>query len=224
MIKSIAIDDEPIALDIVSMYAEKTPFLNLEAVFVNAFDAIDYLNKNDIDLLFLDIKMPDISGIDFYNSLARKPLLIFTTAYPEHAVTGFELEAIDYLLKPFAFPRFLKACNKAFEIIRSRTESPTHIFVKDGFDTVRIALHDILFIEAMGNYVCYVLSDKRLMTRATIKETVATLPKDEFVQVHRSFIVNGNHIEKIERHQLTIASYTIPVSASYLPDIKSALQ
>ncbi|HMR19005.1 MAG TPA: LytTR family DNA-binding domain-containing protein [Sphingobacterium sp.] len=220
MIKAIAIDDEPIALDIVSMYAEKTPFLNLEAVFVNAFDAIDYLNKNDIDLLFLDIKMPDISGIDFYNSLARKPLLIFTTAYPEHAVTGFELEAIDYLLKPFAFPRFLKACNKAFEITQNKTESPTHIFVKDSFDTVRILLDDIRFVEATGNYVRYILSDREILTRATVRETLELLPGQLFLQVHRSFIVNCNHVEKIERHQLKIATYTIPVSTSYLAEVR----
>ncbi|HTF31412.1 MAG TPA: response regulator, partial [Flavitalea sp.] len=118
--KAIAIDDEPIALEIIKAHAAKVPFLELKAEFTDAFKALEYLQKENIDLLFLDIKMPDISGIDFFNSLARKPLVIFTTAYSEHAVTSFELDAVDYLLKPFSLPRFIKSCNKAFELFNFR--------------------------------------------------------------------------------------------------------
>ncbi len=222
MIKAIAIDDEPIALEIVKAHAEKIPFLTLETTFINAFEAIDYLHKNEIDLLFLDVKMPDISGIEFYNSLLRKPLLVFTTAYSEHAVTGFELEAIDYLLKPFTFVRFLKACNKAHEILQNKIDTiPSHIFIKDGYDTVKVLLDDILFIEATGNYMRYALPEKEILTRATIKETINLLPPQSFIQVHRSFIVNTLKVEKIERHQITISSHTLPVGKSYIDIVKN---
>jgi two-component system LytT family response regulator len=221
MIRAIAVDDEPIALEIVSAHAKKISFLKLEATFINAFEAMDYLNNNAIDLLFLDIKMPDISGIEFYNSLVRKPLLVFTTAYSEHAITGFELEAIDYLLKPFTFFRFLKACNKAQEMLPNKKDIvPSHIFIKDGYDMVKILFENILFIEATGNYMKYVLKDKEILTRATIKETIELLPNHQFIQVHRSFIINITKTDRIERHQITIQSHVIPIGGSYIHIIK----
>ncbi|MBE8720791.1 LytR/AlgR family response regulator transcription factor [Sphingobacterium pedocola] len=222
MIKAIAIDDEPIALEIISTLAEKVPFVELEATFFNALEALEYLNNNKIDLLFLDIKMPDISGIEFYNSLVRKPLLVFTTAYSEHAVTGFELEATDYLLKPFTFTRLLKACNKAPATLQNyRNNVPSFILIKDGYDVVKILLEEILFVEATGNYMKYVLTDKEILTRSTIKETIESLPKELFVQVHRSFVINTSKIEKIERHQIRILRYIIPVGGSYSNRIKT---
>jgi two-component system LytT family response regulator len=223
MIKAIAIDDEPIALDIVRMHAAKVPFLQLEATFINAFEALDYLNKNEIDLLFLDVKMPDISGIELYNSLVRKPLLVFTTAYSEHAVTGFELEALDYLLKPFTFVRFLKSCNKAQEILQNRSTVPSHMFIKDGYDTVKILLEEIRYIEATGNYMKYVLQEKEILTRATLKETIDLLPESQFIQTHRSFILNRTYIQKIERHQVTIDQHNIPIGAAYMDNLKRSL-
>src|SRR6187549_686871 len=123
--KAIAIDDEPIALDIVQSHAAKVPYLELKAVFTDAFKALEYLQKENVDLIFLDIKMPDISGIDFFKSLPRKPMVIFTTAYSEHAVTSFEMDAVDYLLKPFSLPRFIQACNKAYELYTFRNDSET---------------------------------------------------------------------------------------------------
>src|SRR5919202_1163594 len=120
---AIAVDDEPIALEIIKSHAAKVPFLDLKAVFTDAFKALEYLQRENIDLIFLDIKMPDISGIDFFNSLSRKPLLVFTTAYTEHAITSFEMDAVDYLLKPFSLSRFIKACNKAFELYNFRNAS-----------------------------------------------------------------------------------------------------
>src|SRR4028119_125139 len=128
--KAIAIDDEPIALEIIKSHASKGPFLELKATFTDAFQALEYLQKESIDLIFLDIKMPDISGIDFFNSLSKKPLVIFTTAYSEHAVISFELDAVDYLLKPFSLARFVKGCNKAFELynFRNLTETSDHLY------------------------------------------------------------------------------------------------
>ncbi|WP_205601693.1 LytR/AlgR family response regulator transcription factor [Sphingobacterium sp. xlx-130] len=215
MIKAIAIDDEPIALDIIKNYAAKVSFLQLDATFVNAFEAIEHLNKNEVDLLFLDIRMPDISGIDFYDSLVRKPILVFTTAYSEHAITGFEMEALDYLLKPFTFSRFLKTCNKAYDTLQSKRKTPTHIYIKDSHNIVKLDFDEILFIEATGNYMKYVLQTTEILARSTIKEVMEQLPSEVFQQVHRSFIVNLEKISKIERHQLSIASHVIPVSASY---------
>src|SRR6476620_10164282 len=132
--KAIAIDDEPIALEIVKSHAAKVPFLELKAEFTDAFKALEFLQKESVDLIFLDIKMPDISGIEFFNSLARKPLVVFTTAYSEHAVTSFELDAVDYLLKPFALARVIKGCNKAFELynFRNLAEPADHLYVKTG--------------------------------------------------------------------------------------------
>jgi DNA-binding LytR/AlgR family response regulator len=224
MINTIAIDDEPIALDIIEIYAKKIPFLSLEKSFTNAFEALDYLKSNQVELLFLDIKMPDISGIDFLTSLTVKPHVIFTTAYSEHAVTGFELEAVDYLLKPFSFPRFLKACNKVSDLVNLRQDSKVdHIFVKDGFDVIRIDFNNILYLEATGNYIRYVLKDRGILTRMTIKEAIEILPKNQFMQVHRSFIVNLFLIDKMERHQLRINKTLIPISTSFLPNVRSKL-
>src|SRR5882724_2273869 len=151
MLRAIAIDDEPIALEVIRNLSAKIPFVGLDAFFTNAFEAMDYLQKEKVDLLFLDIKMPDISGIDFLQSLPAPPMVIFTTAYSEHAVQSFELDAIDYLLKPFSQSRFLKACNKAHEQFELRqhnnnTASPATVFIKSGYEQLRVELNDILYV------------------------------------------------------------------------------
>src|SRR6188508_2251537 len=160
--KAIAIDDEPIALEIVKSHAAKVPFLDLRAVFTDAFKALDYLQKESVDLIFLDIKMPDISGLDFFNSLSKKPLVIFTTAYSEHAVTSFEMDAVDYLLKPFSLSRFIKGCNKAYELynFRNAAETSDHLYIKTGYEQLKVMYDEILYLEASGNYVTFVLKDK----------------------------------------------------------------
>ena len=225
MITAIAIDDEPIALDVVRSHAAKVPFLELQATFTNAFEAMDYLRQHPVDLLFLDIKMPDISGIDFFKSLSRKPLVVFTTAYSEHAVSGFELDAVDYLLKPFSLPRFLKACNKAQEWLelRGRDTVPTHLFVKTGYDQVKVDFDAIDYLEATGNYVNFVLGDHQVLGRMTITECEAQLPADRFVRIHRSFIVAIGKVQKVERHQLAVNGSILPIGASYIAAVKEAL-
>ncbi len=220
---AIAIDDEPIALDVIASHAAKVPFLDLQASFTNAFEALDFLRLNPVDLLLLDIKMPDISGIEFFRSLNRKPLVIFTTAYSEHAVTGFELDAVDYLLKPFSLPRFLKACNKAQEWLELRATpdgKPGYMFVKTGYDQVKIDFETIDYLEATGNYVNFVLGDRHILSRMTISECEGLLPADRFMRIHRSFIASLGKIQKIERHQLTVGGSILPVGASYLAAIK----
>lgn len=220
--KAIAVDDEPMALEVVRAHAAKVPFLELKATFTNAFQALEYLQKENIDLIFLDIKMPDISGIEFFNSLSRKPLLIFTTAYSEHAVTSFEMDAIDYLLKPFSLSRFLKACNKAFELynFRNTVETSDHLYLKTGYEQVKVLYDDILYLEATGNYVSFVLRDKKILSRSTFAEALAMLPIQKFVRVHRSFMVAVNKIDKLERHQITIGNTKIPLSESYQQQVQ----
>jgi two-component system, LytTR family, response regulator len=225
--KAIVVDDEPIALEIVRSHASKVPYLELMGEFTNAFEALEFLQHETVDLIFLDIKMPDISGIDFYNSLSRKPLLIFTTAYTDHAVTSFEMDAIDYLLKPFSLSRFIKACNKAFELYNFRTvaRNTDHVFLKTGYEQVKVMYEDILYLEASGNYVTFVLRDgKKVLSRSTFAEAINLVPADNFVRVHRSFFVAVNKIDKVERHQVTIGKHIVPVSEAYIQELNTALK
>ena len=224
--KAIAIDDEPIALEIIKSLASKVPFLDLKATFTDAFKALEYLQKETVDLLFLDIKMPDISGIDLFNSLSKKPMVIFTTAYSEHAVAGFELDAVDYLLKPFSLARFLKSCNKAFELynFRNATEAPDHLYIKTGYEQVKVMYDEIMYVEATGNYVNFVLRDKNVLSRSTFIEAMNLLPQDKFVRVHRSYVVAINKIDKVEKNQVTINKIAIPVSEAYNDNLVTALK
>lgn len=224
--KAIAIDDEPIALEIIKAHAAKVPFLELKACFTNAFQALEYLQREPVDLIFLDIKMPDISGIDLLKTLSQKPLVIFTTAYSEHAVTSFELDAVDYLLKPFSLSRFIKGCNKAFELyhFRNAATSNEHLYIKTGYEQVKVLFSDILYLEASGNYVTFVLKDKTVLSRMTFAEAASLLPPGKFVRVHRSYIVSINKIDKAEKHQVTIHNKIVPVSESYAAELATALK
>lgn len=224
--KAIAIDDEPIALEIIKSMAAKVPFLELKATYTDAFKALDYLQKEFVDLLFLDIKMPDISGIDLLRSLSKKPLVIFTTAYSEHAVASFELDAVDYLLKPFSLARFLKGCNKAYELynFRNATQSAGHLYIKTGYEQVKIMVNEICYLEATGNYVTFVLKDKTILSRSTFGEAINLLPPDKFVRVHRSYLVAKDRIDKIERSQVTVNNTYIPVSEAYSNNLNSILK
>lgn len=221
MISAIAIDDEPVALDVVKSHAAKVPFIELKNVFTNAFDALAYLQENPVDLLFLDIKMPDISGIEFLSCLKIQPMVVFTTAYSEHAVKSFELDAIDYLLKPFSLSRFLKACNKAYELylLRNQTEQIEHtnfIFLKDGYEQIKVLLIDILFIEAAGNYCKVFLESQRtICTRISLSDMLQLLPARNFIRTHRAFIISVNKITKYDRSQVFIEEHTIPIGATY---------
>lgn len=215
MLTAIAIDDEPMALEVVKSHASKVPFLDLAAVFTNAIKGLEYLKSNPVDLIFLDIKMPDISGIELASLIPEKTMLVFTTAYSKHAVKGFELEAMDYLLKPFALGRFLQACQKAQEwhSLRNR-DSSNSLFIKTGYEQVKVNFKDLLYCEAKGNYVSFHLGEEVIISRMTLSETEKLLPST-FVKTHRSFVANLSHIQKIERHQLTLSGKSIPVSSTF---------
>ncbi|RZL40383.1 MAG: response regulator transcription factor, partial [Pedobacter sp.] len=193
--------------------------IELSATFTNAFEAITYLQNNKVDLIFLDIKMPDISGIDFLKSLSNPPMVIFTTAYTEHAVQSFELDAVDYLLKPFSLSRFLKACNKSHELYNLRNNKveakSDYIFVKDGYEQVKVDLSDILYVEASGNYTQIQLKDKLISSRITINDLADLLPKNNFIRCHRAFIISKDKVSKFDRNQIWIDDKIIPIGATY---------
>ncbi|WP_301923447.1 LytTR family DNA-binding domain-containing protein [Ferruginibacter sp.] len=226
MLKAIAIDDEPIALEVVKSLSSKIAFIKLLNCFTNAFKAIDFLQQEKVDLIFLDIKMPDISGIDFLKSLSNPPIIIFTTAYSEHAVQSFELDAIDYLLKPFSLSRFLKACNKANEqfLLRNKTivqsQELAAIFIKSGYQIIKVEPETILYAESFGNYVQFVLENRKITSRLTMSETEAFLPAPDFIRVHRSYIVSKKHIQKMNRKSIWIKQIELPIGAAYLSAIE----
>jgi two-component system LytT family response regulator len=223
-IRCLAIDDEPLALKQIGVYIIKTPFLELAALFTNAYDALTYLNANRVDLMFVDIHMPDLTGLDFVKSLTGKPIIVFTTAYSEYAIEGFKVDAIDYLLKPIGYPDFLKAANKAkawydFNEPRSETAktSNDHLFVKSEYKLMRIELSDIKYIESMHEYVrIHLINDKPIMTLVSMKSIEEQLPSDKFMRVHRSYIVNLERIKVIERNRIIFDNNVhIPVSDQY---------
>ncbi|HLW19061.1 MAG TPA: LytTR family DNA-binding domain-containing protein [Cyclobacteriaceae bacterium] len=220
MLKAIAIDDEPLALEVIKSHASKVSFLDLQETYTDAFKAIDYLQQQQVDLLFLDIKMPDISGMEFATLLRTKPMIVFTTAYSEHAVKSFELDAVDYLLKPFSLARFTKACTKANELWQLRNSGSTqdYLFIKTGYEQVKVFLDDVLFLAANGNYITFQLEGAKHLSRMTFSEAEALLNKN-FIRVHRSFIVNKEKITKIERHQLTLGQSLVPIGSSYADNL-----
>jgi len=230
MLKAIAIDDEPIALEVVKSLSSKIAFIELLDCFTNAFEAIDFLQKEKVDLIFLDIKMPDISGIDFLKSLSHPPMIIFTTAYSEHAVQSFELDAIDYLLKPFSLSRFLKACNKANEQLLFRNKiatalpEPSAIFIKSGYEQIKVEPADILYVESSGNYMQFVLDNRKIASRLTMSEVEALLPALDFIRIHRSYIVSKKQIQKMDRKSIWIKQTELPIGAAYVLEIEKLLK
>ncbi|RTL48662.1 MAG: response regulator transcription factor [Sphingobacteriales bacterium] len=216
--KCIAIDDEPLALQIISQYCEKIPFLQLENIFTNPNDAIQYLSENKMDLLFLDIQMPDINGLQLYKNLTNKPLVIFTTAFKDFAVEGFNVDAIDYLLKPFDYNRFLKAAYKAKEyqeFLSSQELQLNSIYVKVNYEMMKINLKDIELIEALDDYIKIHIKPYPVLTLMTLKSMQEKLPDKEFVRVHRSYIVPISKVDKFNKNKILVAGKEIPIGSSY---------
>lgn len=222
-IRCIAIDDEPLALKQINSYIERTPFLEVVALCRSAFDAIEFLSNNDVDLMFVDINMPDLNGMDFVKSLSQKPQVIFTTAYSEYAIEGFQVDALDYLLKPISYAAFLKSANKAknwFELNQHQVDtiqtSKESLFVKSEFKIVRIFLSEIKYIESSNEYiVIHLITGDTVTTLIRLKVIEEKLPKDLFMRVHRSFIVNLNQIKVVERNRIVFDNVYIPVGEQY---------
>jgi DNA-binding LytR/AlgR family response regulator len=234
MIRCIAIDDEPLALQQIVSYIEKTPFLELKGQFDSAMEAMSWMSKNEIDLMFSDINMPDLSGMEFVKSLQNPPKVIFTTAYSEYALEGFQVDAVDYLLKPIGYADFLKAAQKAQELYFSPPAAATteqlesnekFLFIKADYKLQRINLNDIKYIESMREYVrIFVENQSPVMSLLSMKKMIEHLPKKNFMRVHRSYIVNLNKINTIERNRIVFdQNIYIPVSEQYKDDFQKFL-
>lgn len=227
----IAVDDEPLALDILSAYCEKVPFLDLRQTFGNAIDAMEYLRENPIDLMFLDIQMEGLTGIQFLQAVKEKPHVIMTTAYDSYAIQGFDLEVDDYLLKPISFARFLRGVNKVYERIQNEkntTDSahpqvvvpaaaePGYFFVKTETRMEKVSFDDILYVEGMSDYWRIVTTQRRIMTLMNARGIGEVLHEPRFCRVHKSYFVAVDKIDYVERKSIKIGNERIPVSDSYL--------
>ena len=226
-IRCLIVDDEMLARDLLEDNIKKIPFLELVQTCKSAMDAMEVLRSQSVDLIFLDIQMPDISGVQLLKSLHHKPLVIFTTAFSKYATEGFDLDVIDYLLKPYSFERFLKAVNKVHEYMglrdraalqsnpREVVASPNYLFVKADYKLYKINLKDILYIEGLKDYVKIYAGEKPVVTQISMKALEEKLPSQDFIRVHRSFIVAFNKIDFVQKHMLTIGKKEIPISEHY---------
>ncbi len=215
MIKAVAIDDEPVALTILQQHAAKISFMQPLQTFVSAMDALAFIKSEEVQLVFLDINMPDISGIEFAELIDKQTAIIFTTAYPEFAVKGFELAAVDYLLKPINFSRFLTACQRVNDRLEnSKTDKP-YFFVKDGYEWIKIDFAQILYAEADSNYITIYKTAGKTITRMTLTELAEKLPTDNFIRISKSIITAIDKIEKVEKNYLVIAGKEVRISENY---------
>ncbi|MBI1227913.1 MAG: response regulator [Bacteroidetes bacterium] len=234
-LKCIAVDDESLARKLIEENVQQLPFLDLVATCKNPFEAMEVLQREPIDLMFLDIQMPGMLGTKFLTSLREKPMVIFVTAYANYAVESYDLEVVDYLLKPVSMERFTKAAFKAYENwqLRQRTpnvaeqpnQSPAHFFVNVEYSLVKIMVDDITHIEGMKDYVkIYLTTAKRpVLTKSTLKGIEEKLPSNRFFRVHKSFILNVDKVASIRSHQVTIGEHEIPVSESNLEELMRLL-
>ncbi|WP_457616506.1 LytR/AlgR family response regulator transcription factor [Lutibacter sp.] len=226
--RCLIIDDEPLAIELLEDFVSKVPTLDLVAVCSNAIEATTVLQKTEVDLIFSDIEMPDFSGIEFIKSLDVKPLFIFTTAYSHYAVEGFNLNAVDYLVKPIPFHRFLKAVNRAQELFLLKKEdatpventdnsnSPDFIFVKSDYENIKLNFSDIKYFEGLKDYIkIFSTSHKPILTLSNFKKIEDKLPKNTFVRVHRSYIVSLKYIHSVQRNRILIDGVRIPIGQNY---------
>ena len=218
-LRCIAVDDEPLSLKIIEKYAADLPQLELLATCGNAFEAMEQLRRSPVDLMFLDINMPKLSGISLLKSLEKQPLVIFTTAYPEYAVEGFELEAVDYLLKPFSQERFIKAVNRAADKLAApaapESLRPDFLMVKADKKLYKVDCQDIIYLEAYGDYVKIFTKDKMLLTKERLNIVEQQLPTEQFVRIHRSHVIALAAIEFIEGNTVKIGKEKLPISENF---------
>ena len=228
-INCIAIDDEPLALDIIRDYCTKVPFLNLIRTFDNAVDSVEYLRSNKVDLMFLDIQMEELTGIQLLHALKHRPYVIFTTAYEAYAIQGFDLDVMDYMLKPISFERFVKGVDKVYEKIQmdhkpvfqgdvhngSGNSLIPYFFVKTETRIEKVLYADVLYVEGMGDYWRIITTSRKIMSLLNYKKLEEILPQNQFVRVHKSFIVALDKIDSVERNRIKIADRLIPISETY---------
>ena len=215
-LKCIIVDDEPIGREALARYVEQIDFLSLIGSCKNALEANNQLKEHEIDLIFLDIQMPMMSGLDWLSTLSKTPLIIFTTAHPQYAIESYQFDAVDYLLKPISFQRFLQAANKAQRFFsnleRTSPEDEDYIFVKTDQQLVKVQVADIVFIESMQNYILFHTASEKIMTLVPLKQALEMLPSDQFLQVHKSYVVAKDKVEAVEGNQLLLGGQKVPVS------------
>jgi DNA-binding LytR/AlgR family response regulator len=230
-INCLIVDDEELARNLVENYITRLPHLHVVGKCANPFEAMQALQEKQVDLLFLDIQMPDLTGVEFLRTLPQKPLVIFTTAYKEYAMEGYELDVVDYLLKPFRFERFLQAVNKAGKLLKSDTKveaasspAPTftdqekpkdYILVKSDFKVFRLFYKDILYIESMKEYVAYYTAEGRTLSLGSLKKLEQELPTDSFMRIHKSYIANISRITALEGNMVHLGGQKLPIGSSY---------
>lgn len=221
MINAIAIDDEPLALSIIENFCKKLPYINLHKTFTQPNEGLKYLENFPIDVLFLDIHMPALNGIDLYKKIDQNTLVIFCSAHSQYAVEGFDLNALDYLLKPFTFDRFKQAAEKAQDYLAAKDNKKSEfLFIRADYKLQKIRISDILYIEALDDYLkIYLDSQKTLVARMTMKVMTEKLPTDEFVRVHRSFIVPVKKVNTLNNKTIIISDKIIPIGANYEADL-----
>jgi len=220
MINAIAIDDEPLALKVIESHCKKIDFINLQKTFTHPTEALKYLRKYPVDLLFVDIQMPSMNGINLVKAIQQSTMIIFTTAFSEYAVTSYELNAIDYLLKPINFTRFHIAVNKANEyynyINKQNHTEEKHIFIRADFSLVKILLADILYIEGLADYLkIFIKGRKNVITRMAMKDMIEKLPSNDFIRVHRSFIIPFNSIQSVRNDIIFLDEKEVPIGRTY---------
>lgn len=221
-LKCVAIDDEPLALELIKTYVSRFPGLQLVQIFEDALSGAEYLKQNPVDLLFVDVNMPDITGVELVRSLVNSPMIIFTTAYRNYAFESYELQAIDYLLKPIDFNRFKAAVEKAIDFHKYKTATQESvndesIYVYSEYKMIKILLRDVEYIESMGDYLKIYLAatDKPILTLMTMKKVLEKLPEEQFARIHRSFIVALNKIKSIHNRKVNLANAELPIDDAY---------
>ncbi len=226
-INCLIVDDEPLARNLLSDYVKKIPYLNLVGTAGNAVNAMEILRRNTIDLIFLDIQMPELTGISMLKVLQKKPMIIFTTAYSEYALESYELDVVDYLLKPITFERFLKAVEKANQRLPSTDgpdktpeKLPSFVFVKDGTKLVKINLDEIIYVEGLKDYVTIHTRQQKIVSLQRLKTLEEQLPSDQFIRIHNSYIIALNAISSVHKGEVQIGSVRLPISDSYKKSFK----
>jgi two-component system LytT family response regulator len=224
----LIVDDEPIAVDVIKVHLEKIPFVNIVGQTTSALEAIEIINSNAIDVLFLDIQMPELTGIELLNSLQQQPMVIFTTAYPDYAIKSYDFDTVDYLMKPISFNAILTSVNKANARLAEKISEPAptteFIFVKTAYKTVKILLSEIYYLESTKDYVTFHLEDVKIKTQLTLSSIEEQLPSKTFVRIHRSYIIAIDKINEIERNTLLINGDRLSIGTNYKTEFKRLIE
>jgi two-component system LytT family response regulator len=234
-ITCLIVEDEPLARNLLTDYVKKVPYLNLIKACSGPLEAMEELRKQPVDLLFLDVQMPEVTGISFLKSLQKKPLVILTTAYSQYALEGYELDVTDYLLKPITFERFLKAVDKVSQRLSSNgvastpaekpsTEVPSYIFVKDGTKLVKVRWEDILYVEGLKDYVTIHARQQKIISLQRMKLLEEQLPADQFIRIHNSFIISLNAIDSVHKDKVQIGQAYLPIGDTYKKSFREFLE